>query len=918
MKILGAMLCVALLGACGSSRTPAAVLATGTTSSSDGAIANADSSGSGDDDATKAETTNSCDDDNGCASHHCVAGACVACVVAADCKAAGTSCFSGKCVVQTPCKSDKQCADLGLVCDGGAGVCVECLSSSDCGNDGACKAHHCVAKPAKCASSKDCGAAMVCDKANQVCVECATDGDCDFGAVCVETVCALTICLPGQTECSDALTLRTCAEDGQAWTEATCPPDTKCEAGACLQLVCEPGQKSCQGNAVATCNSTGTDFNSVEPCPGNQFCANGECESGACTAGAIQCQGGQVATCLPDGSGWSLAPCPSGKTCAAGTCAPKICAPAQASCKGNQVMVCDATGTTLTPGADCGGKGQTCVAGSCVPQVCTPLSKSCSGAKALTCNADGTSYGQTEDCAASGKVCLQGVCQYALCTPGQTKCFDAGTVATCDSAGSQWQKTKDCKALGQTCSGGVCVASQSCVPGAVQCVGADLQTCKADGSGWESKPCNDGNVCTQDSCTGTTCMHPPAPDLTACSDGSACTTNDVCKAGTCLGEPQLWTLSLSAPPGKIESVATAKTGGWLAGGSRIARISTTGKVLWEKPMPTYAVRRVAERDGGWVALASSQNAALMLDDLGNSAAGWTAFGVATQFQDIVGHGTGAVMCGFEQGANSVARINEKGVITQFVPLEAGSTAAAIIVGLPQGGFVIGLNGAQPALMKVDDNLVAGNANPISGWPDSGDTYGLTSMAVEADGTLVVGGTYFDLTGSPKKRAVVMRVTSVGVPIWSQKLDLSAQTGVTGLSVVDGGAVSVLIFSASPNQAQVTNHMRFSADGALLWRRQLPVEPGYPMWVAPAGGAGAVICGTGLAGGLMYCSRVDGFNSASCDVSGACFEKSATECDDANLCTNNGCSGAAGCTYENVADGMACGAKNTCSAGACVP
>src|SRR5438876_3433500 len=46
--------------------------------------------------------------------------------------------------------------------------------------------------------------------------------------------------------------------------------------------------------------------------------------------------------------------------------------------------------------------------------------------------------------------------------------------------------------------------------------------------------CDDGNVCTTDSCN-------PAPSCThtnntaPCSDGNACTTNDTCSGGTCVG-----------------------------------------------------------------------------------------------------------------------------------------------------------------------------------------------------------------------------------------------------------------------------------------------------------------------------------------------------------------------------------------------
>src|SRR5262249_35139158 len=48
--------------------------------------------------------------------------------------------------------------------------------------------------------------------------------------------------------------------------------------------------------------------------------------------------------------------------------------------------------------------------------------------------------------------------------------------------------------------------------------------------------CNDGNVCTTDSCNPASgCTH--ANNTGPCDDGSACTTNDTCSGGTCVGGP---------------------------------------------------------------------------------------------------------------------------------------------------------------------------------------------------------------------------------------------------------------------------------------------------------------------------------------------------------------------------------------------
>jgi hypothetical protein len=47
--------------------------------------------------------------------------------------------------------------------------------------------------------------------------------------------------------------------------------------------------------------------------------------------------------------------------------------------------------------------------------------------------------------------------------------------------------------------------------------------------------CDDGNVCTTDSCNAGSCAN--VPNSIACSDGDACTAGDVCSAGACAGTP---------------------------------------------------------------------------------------------------------------------------------------------------------------------------------------------------------------------------------------------------------------------------------------------------------------------------------------------------------------------------------------------
>src|SRR5262249_36416696 len=103
---------------------------------------------------------------------------------------------------------------------------------------------------------------------------------------------------------------------------------------------------------------------------------------------------------------------------------------------------------------------------------------------------------------------------------GAPNCNDgnAWTHASCDPASGckHVNNTAPCSdgnacTTGDTCSGGVCV-------------------------GGPAPNCNDNNPCTDDSCDPATgCKH--VNNTAPCNDGNACTTNDTCSGGTCVGGP---------------------------------------------------------------------------------------------------------------------------------------------------------------------------------------------------------------------------------------------------------------------------------------------------------------------------------------------------------------------------------------------
>ncbi len=156
-------------------------------------------------------------------------------------------------------------------------------------------------------------------------------------------------------------------------------------------------------------------------------------------------------------------------------------------------------------------------------------------------------------CAGDGNVCTDDVCDGAgVCAHvDNTKpCDDDSfcTVGDICGAGSCRGTARDCAAAGNQCNAGVCDETlDACV----------LQPLPDDTS------CNDGDACTQEdicqagACVGTdaivctprdqchhagvcdpvtgTCSNPAKDDGAFCDDGSACTRSDRCIAGACVG-----------------------------------------------------------------------------------------------------------------------------------------------------------------------------------------------------------------------------------------------------------------------------------------------------------------------------------------------------------------------------------------------
>ncbi|MFC1611019.1 proprotein convertase P-domain-containing protein [Myxococcota bacterium] len=240
------------------------------------------------------------------------------------------------------------------------------------------------------------------------------------------------------------------------------------------------------------------------------------------------------------------------------------CGPEAAACQGEVFVVCGDDGLPATS-EDCAALTEACRAGQCTASGCvtTPSSDGTACDDGLFCTADttcnaGACGGGTPNLCSDDNGCTFDTCDEAsdacfndsapmdgtacddgnFCLVGET-CLDGscggGNARVCDD---DTACTFDsCDEVNDTCdadptplNGTFCEDSEFCTL-MTQC---DDGVC---GSG-ATRPCDDGNSCTQDTCDDTDdiCVNDGAPlDGSGCDDGFYCTQGTTCSDGVCGG-----------------------------------------------------------------------------------------------------------------------------------------------------------------------------------------------------------------------------------------------------------------------------------------------------------------------------------------------------------------------------------------------
>ncbi len=513
-------------------------------------------------------TIESCDPSNG----NCKSAAAVDGISCEDGKACtqGDACLSGKCAAgKVPqCDDGNPCTDE--ACDPQTGKCVAknadgkgCSDGNNCTANDTCQSGSCVSgtvvcacqSNADCTSKEDgdlCNGTLYCELTTHTCeINKKTVVVCDTSA---DTACLNWSCTPSKGKCEpkNKPDLTECDADssictkGDACLAGLCAPGALvgCDDGnPCTNDTCDPVGGCTHTNNNVTCNDNSA-------CTQTDVCSGGSCvgtlpkncdDANACTADSCEASTGN---CLGDfltGPGCDDGnPCTLTDTCAAGVCTPK----SNVTCNDGKTCtfdVCDSkTGKcayNAVPDQIACEDGNLCtLADNCQKGVCTP-------GKTLACNDNSPCTNDSCDIttgkcsyvnANEGGACTDGdactvgdLCKAGACISGATKDCNTGNPCVLDKCD---QQTGKCVAKVGTLpcdDGNACSEGDAC----------DNGTCKPQVVIF----CDDGNACTTDSCDTTNGKCVYAANSAPCSDGTACTSGDICSKGACIGTPTVCT-----------------------------------------------------------------------------------------------------------------------------------------------------------------------------------------------------------------------------------------------------------------------------------------------------------------------------------------------------------------------------------------
>eukprot|EP00026_Physarum_polycephalum_P000817 Phypoly_transcript_00818.p1 GENE.Phypoly_transcript_00818~~Phypoly_transcript_00818.p1 ORF type:complete len:1263 (+),score=126.45 Phypoly_transcript_00818:119-3907(+) len=392
------------------------------------------------------------------------------------------------------CDPSSNCTHVPVVCEEKLCQTVQCLTSGGC-----------TYAPVTCNDNNKC-TIDTCDASNGQCSN--QKINCDDGSACTDDSCDLNTgkCVNAPHTCNDnsKCTVDTCNNaTGCVFTQISCDDKNACTTDSCapssgcahVNISCDDGQKC----TIDTCSPSFGCSNTPVNCKTGDACIIGTCDpnTGSCKNTSIpdctKCTAPKVVDCSGFGD----------------KCHPYVCTPVNGSCVPDTPVSCNDNSKCTTDSCDLS-TGQCsfvpinctdtdpCTVDSCVAATgCVNTPMDCDDKS--VCTKDSCAAGQCQNtllpCAPDNK------CQLANCdkTNGclkTNKTCDDGNPCTSDSCSLT---TGECifTAIAKfciPCASTTCTWSDSCHPSVCD---NSTNTCKPN-----PVVCNDNSLCTDDSCDG--------------------------------------------------------------------------------------------------------------------------------------------------------------------------------------------------------------------------------------------------------------------------------------------------------------------------------------------------------------------------------------------------------------------------------
>lgn len=443
---------------------------------------------------------------------------------------------------------------------------------------------------------------------------------------------------------------------------------------------------------------------------------------------------------------------------------------------------------------------------------------------------DGVIDGQADPCGSEVGACVTGT---NTCVDGEWSGCEGGVLPTQESCNNE---DDDCD--GDTDEDvdwdndgvkGVCAGGDDCDDAQAWVYPGNTEVCDGidnDCNGLTDECEDDGNPCTEEACTGgLLCASSFANG--PCDDDNACTKNDTCVFGECVGESAYWEIIPEQGGGVNAVVGTTEGGevvaGALEGAAWTAAFTSEAALVWQKQYGNaYVVNDittaaeghhafVGEKEqtqggtGGWLAVIDSTGTVV-----------WEQLFGATFATDVTATFDGGLLIGGQGSYGTWVRKYD----AQGNPLweeELFSDAWVVdLVAFDDGKSFVLINweGSDPSDIHTTA-VVLNDAGKMIGEPnDFFDSIAYAALAESGGGYILAGVKVYNDYEEPGDPAWLLRshYTMWWPPVWELTVPgvgfFALAPAIEGDGIVAAGAANGVAMLVRTNDA-----------GAVLWKKQ---------------------------------------------------------------------------------------------------